>query len=128
MHENAKRRQSDIRRGLGVSSLSVIAFSFTSLTERMFGRKVELSDVVPITNPHLHQAKILNEEHRRLIPTSTKYHSDIGYRQIFILYLQTLSQQVRQKKVQSPLQWYKDLSAYRPPSLICSGSYCGSYF
>ena len=98
MHENAKRRQSDIRRGLGVSSLSVIAFSFTSLTERMFGRKVELSDVVPITNPHLYQAKILNEEHRRLIPTSTKYHSDIGYRQEFILCLQTLSQQVRQKK------------------------------
>ena len=42
--------------------------------------KVELSDVVPITNNQdLHLATILNQEHRRLILTRAKSFRDTGY-------------------------------------------------
>ena len=85
MQEQAKRRQSVIIRGLGVSSLSGVASSFSSLTERMFGMKVELSDVVPIPNHQdLFRAKILNEENRKLVLTRAKSLRDTEYGQVFI--------------------------------------------
>lgn len=85
MQEQAKRRQSVIIRGLGVSSSSGVASSFSSLTERMFGMKVELSDVVSIPNHQdLYRAKVLNEEHRRLVLTRAKSLRDTEYGQVFI--------------------------------------------
>lgn len=85
VQEQAKRRQSVIIRGLGASSPSSAAASFSGLSEKMFGTKVELSDVVKIpNNQDLFRAKILNEEHRKLVLTRAKSLRDTEYGHIFI--------------------------------------------
>ena len=49
------------------------------------GTRVELSDVVPITNhSDLYRAKILNEEHRRLVLDRAKRLKDTEHATVFI--------------------------------------------
>ena len=85
VQEQAKRRQSVVIRGLGVSSPNSAVTSFSDLTEKMFGTKVELSDVVAIpNNQDLLRAKILNEEHRKLVLTRAKSLRDTDYGHVFI--------------------------------------------
>ena len=85
VQEQAKRRQSVIIRGLGASSPSGADSSFTALSEKMFGTGVELTDVVAIPNHQdLYRAKILNEEHRRLILTRAKSLKGTEYGQVYI--------------------------------------------
>lgn len=85
VQEQAKHRQSVVIRGLGVSSPNSVVTSFSNLTEKMFGTKVELSDVVAIpNNQDLLRAKILNEEHRKLVLTRAKSLRDTDYGHVFI--------------------------------------------
>ena len=85
VQEQAKRRQSVVIRGLNASSPSNAVMLFSGLSENMFGVKVELSDVVAIPNHNdLLRAKILNEEHRKLVLTRAKSLRDTEYGHIFI--------------------------------------------
>ena len=58
----------------------------------MFGTVVELTDVVTIPNHQGYRAKILNEEHRRLILTRAKSLKDTVYGQVYIRRVLTYKQ------------------------------------
>ena len=85
IREQEKRKQSVIIRGLGASSSREAANLFATFSQSMFGVGVELTDVVAIPNhPDLLRAKILNEEHRRLILTRAKSLRDTDYGHVYI--------------------------------------------
>ena len=86
IQEQAKRRQSVIIRGLQASSPNEVSTKFGSLSETVFGSKVELSTVTPIQgHVDLYRAKILNEDHRKLVlENSRKLKSSQDYSHVFI--------------------------------------------
>ena len=85
IREQEKRRQSVIIGGLGASSPREAANLLTTLSQSMFGVGVELTDVVSIPNHQdLFRAKILYEEHRRLILTRAKSLRDTDYGHVYI--------------------------------------------
>ena len=85
MQERSKRRQSVIIKGIHAQTARQLATKFGDLSENFVGTRVELSDVVPITNhSDLYRAKILNEEHRRLVLDRAKRLKDTEHATVFI--------------------------------------------
>ena len=85
MQERSKRRQSVIIKGIQAQSARQLVTKFGDLSESFAGTRVELSDVMPITNhSDLYRAKILNKEHCRLVLDRAKRLRDTEHATVFI--------------------------------------------
>ena len=85
MQERSKRRQSVIIKGMHVQSARDLISKFRDLSHSFAGTRVELTDVVPIANhSDLFRAKILDEDHRRLVLDRAKTLRDTDHATVFI--------------------------------------------
>ena len=85
MQERAKRRQSIIIKGLQAQSARQLAAKFGDLSHSFTGTRVELSEVVPIANhSDLYRAKILDDDHRRLVLDRAKTLRETEHANVFI--------------------------------------------
>lgn len=85
MQERAKRRQSIIIKGIHAQSARDLVSKFGDLSQNFAGERVELSDIVPIANhSDLFRAKVLNDEHRRLVLDRAKTLKDTDHATVFI--------------------------------------------
>ena len=103
MQERAKRRQSVIIKGLQAQSARQLAEKFGDLSHSFTGTRVELSEVVPITNhSDLFRAKILNDDHRRLVLDRAKTLRETEHANVFIRRDLTFAQrkELRERRAQ----------------------------
>ena len=85
MQERAKRRQSVVIKGMQAQSGRDYISKFGDLSHSFTGTRVELSEVVPIPNhSDLFRAKILDDDHRKLVLDRAKNLRDTEHAHIFI--------------------------------------------
>ena len=103
MQERAKRRQSVIIKGIQARSAADFISKFGDLSESFAGTRVELSGVTPIPNhSDLFRAKILDDDHRRLVLDRAKTLKDTENDNVFIRRDLTFAQrkELRERRAQ----------------------------
>ena len=103
MQERAKRRQSVIIKGIQARSAADFISKFGDLSESFAGTRVELSGVTPIPNhSDLFRAKILDDDHRRLVLDRAKTLKDTENGNVFICRDLTFAQrkELRERRAQ----------------------------
>ena len=85
MQERAKRRKSVIIKGMHARSAGDLISKFKDLSESFAGTRVELSEVTPIPNhSDLFRAKIIDDDHRKLVLDRAKTLKDTDHYDVFI--------------------------------------------
>ena len=85
IREREKRRHSVIVKGLKVKSGAELIDKFGHMTGEVMGTVVSLTEVAAIPNhPDMFRAKIMNDDHRKLILEKAKYLRDSSFHSVFI--------------------------------------------
>ena len=103
IQERSKRRQSVIIKGMHATSARDLISQFADLSHSFAGTRVELSDVAPIANhSDLFRAKILDDDHRKLVLDRAKTLRDSEHAHVFIRRDLTFAQrkELRERRAQ----------------------------
>ena len=103
IQERSKRRQSVIIKGMHATSARDLISQFANLSDSFTGTRVELSDVTPIANhSDLFRAKILDDDHRKLVLDRAKTLRDSEHAHVFIRRDLTFAQrkELRERRAQ----------------------------
>ena len=85
IREREKRRHSVIVKGLKVKSGAELIDKFGHMTGEVMGTVVSLSEVAVIPNhPDVFRAKIMNDDHRKLVLEKAKYLRDSSFHSVFV--------------------------------------------
>lgn len=85
IREREKRRHSVIVKGLKVKSGAELIDKFGHMTVEVMGTAVSLSEVAPIPNhPDIFRAKIMNDDHRKLVLEKAKYLKDSSFHSVYV--------------------------------------------
>lgn len=85
IREREKRRHSVIVKGLKVKSGAELIDKFGHMTAEVMGTAVSLSEVAAIPNhPDIFRAKIMNDDHRKLVLEKAKYLKDSSFHSVYV--------------------------------------------
>ena len=85
MREREKRRHSIIVKGLKAKNTAELAEKFHYMSGQVMGVEVSLSEVTAISNhANMYRAKVLNDEHRKLVLENSKKLKDTSFCDVYI--------------------------------------------